>query len=108
MSLQITGDLTPIHHYNIGDLVYHYAFGACTVQGRDTENCANIIVDLEADFVEYYRIGYGYKKIERDLSTRKNLFTDREAHFFKSKEDVPKRFSIAIEALSPSIGFWGK
>ena len=43
----------------IGKRYYHYIFGWCTVTHPPTKD--KVLVDLEADEIEYYTMGEGYK-----------------------------------------------
>lgn len=99
-----------IKDIELGKRVYHFAFGWCKIDAPmavGENGKERILVDLEADKIEYYVMGHGRKSFQRNLKTGKHTLLCPVSELFLT-DNLPKENTLALQllALSPKITFW--
>lgn len=99
-----------IKDIELGKRVYHFAFGWCKIDAPmavGEKGKEKILVDLEADEIEYYVMGQGRKSFQRNLKTGKHiLLTPISELLLTDKLSKGNTLALQILALSPKITFW--
>ena len=89
----------------VGGRYYHEMFGWCKVTHPPTEE--KVLVDLEADEIEYYQMGRGYVNYKRDKESRRHVLYTPITDLHKN-EDFEKGDSFALRqtAMKVKLTFW--
>ena len=89
----------------IKDRYYHAIFGWCVVTHPPAGD--KVLVDLEADEIEYYKMGHGYVKYMRDLQSRRHvLYTPISDLLENDESELPKELAIKKMGMNPKLKFW--
>ena len=91
----------------IGMRLFHAMFGWCTVTHPVATSTKKVLVNLEADEIEYYQIGKGYTTFKRDKKDSDHTLYTPIAELLKN-EDVKLSDSLALKkrCLNPKVRFW--
>ena len=91
----------------IGMRLFHAMFGWCTVTHPVATSTNKVLVNLEADEIEYYQMGKGYATFKRDKSNGKHVLYTPIDELLKN-EDAELSDSVAQkkQCLNPKIRFW--
>ena len=90
----------------IGDRYYHICFGWCTVTHPVSTTTNRVLVDLEADEIEYYVIGQGRDNYQRDKKTGKHILYTPVSDLIKEKRTLTPDELLKKASLSPRIYKW--
>ena len=80
----------------IGMRLFHAMFGWCTVTHPVATSTKKVLVNLEADEIEYYQIGKGYTTFKRDKKDGDHILYTPIVELLKN-EDVKLSNSLALK-----------
>ena len=85
--------------------MYHAIFGWCKITHPPLPD--RVLVDLEADAIEYYIIGEGYVKYERDKKSGQHILFTPIEDLFPTEEDARKseKHNLKKAAYNPKLTF---
>ena len=89
----------------IGDRMYHAIFGWCKITHPPLYD--KVLVDLDADTIEYYVMRKGYVKYERDKESGQHILFTPISDLFQTQEDAAKSeiHNLKKAAYNPTITF---
>lgn len=87
-----------------GQRVFHAIFGWCVI---DLLGIEKSIVNCDADEIEYYVMGVGYKKYVRD-DYGKQIVCVPISELFLTEEEVPNVFALQKIAMNLKLIFKNK
>lgn len=87
----------------IGERIYHGIFGWCKAMHPATPS-GSVLVDLEADEIEYYQMGIGYKTYQRSLNGLNILLTPI-SDLLPDDKNIPNFIHLKKMALNPKLKF---
>lgn len=92
----------------VGDRLYHCCFGWCKITHPVSPEDTKVLVDLEADEIEYYTIGVGYKSYARPAKGEAHVLYTPISHLYRSEESakVDHIAQLRRSATNPTIKFW--
>lgn len=79
-----------------GERVFHPLFGWSTIEILGIHN---VLINCEADEIEYYVMGKGYVKHVRDKEG-KQIVSTHISEIFKDEENIPEIFSLKKAAMN--------
>lgn len=79
-----------------GQRVFHPLFGWCVI---DLLGINNVLINCEADVIEYYVMGKGYVKYERD-ENGKQIVSTHISEIFETEENIPPIFGLKKLAMN--------
>ena len=79
-----------------GKRMFHGVFGWCVIDMVGNGGC---LINCEADVIEYYVMGKGTVRYERDKDGKQIVYVKNE-ELFEKEEDVPKIFSLQKLAMN--------
>lgn len=86
---------------------YHEMFGWCKVTHPPNEEKA--LVDLEADEIEYYKMGMGYVSYKRDKESRRHVLYTPISDLHENKDfEKGDSFALRQTAMKVKLTFWDK
>ena len=90
----------------IGTRLYHAMFGWCKVTAPVLKD--KVLVDLEADELEYYVMGRGYVKYKRPGKNQPNILYTPITDLLNSPEEMTDILRLGKLTLNPTVKFWDK
>jgi len=94
-----------VNQIKVGDRYYHICFGWCTVT-HPVAPTNKVLVELEADEIEYYVIGEGLWNYKRNKNTGRHILHTPVSDLIKEKRTLTSDELLKRASLSPRIYKW--